>query len=113
ALAEIASGSSGLSVETKPASVALHYRNADQATGEAALKAALDGPGALDGVFTKHGKMVVELGVVSTNKGDALRMIRRSAGATAAIFFGDDVTDEDAFAILQGPDVAVKVGDGD
>jgi trehalose 6-phosphate phosphatase len=113
ALTQIASSAPGLRIETKPASVALHYRTADEATGKAALEAALRGPAALDGVFTRHGKMVVELGVVSTNKGDALRMIRRRVGATAAIFFGDDATDEDAFAILQGPDVAVKIGPGD
>src|SRR5690606_22521456 len=113
ALAAIADSAPGLTIETKPSSVALHFRNADNAAGKAALEAALTGPAALDGVFTKHGKMVVELGVVSTNKGDALRMIRRRSGATAAIFFGDDVTDEDAFATLQGPDVAVKVGPGD
>ncbi len=113
ALREIAGAAPGLHVETKPVSVALHYRTAEEAAGEAALAAALQGPAALEGVFTKRGKMVVELGVVGTNKGDALRMIRRRVGATAAIFFGDDVTDEDAFAILQGPDMAVKVGPGE
>jgi GH15 family glucan-1,4-alpha-glucosidase len=57
--------------------------------------------------------MVVELSIVETNKGHALSRIRQRVGATATIFFGDDVTDEDAFATLSGPDVAVKVGEGD
>ncbi len=39
-LASIASGKPGVTVETKPASVALHVRNAGPADGEAALRAA-------------------------------------------------------------------------
>jgi trehalose 6-phosphate phosphatase len=49
---------------------------------------------------------------VPTDKGSALAEIRHRVGATAAIFFGDDLSDEDAFATLCGPDVGVKVGDG-
>src|SRR5439155_1048781 len=34
-------------------------------------------------------------------------------GATAANFLGDDVTDEKVFTRLSGPDVGIKVGDGE
>ena len=36
-----------------------------------------------------------------------------SVFAAAAMFIGDDVTDEDAFSTLSGPDVGIKVGDGE
>ncbi len=112
-LTAVAADVDGLLIETKPASVAFHYRNADPLKAADALKAVLDGPASLEGVFTKHGKKVVELGVVATNKGRALETMRHRSGASAVIFFGDDRTDEDAFATLAGPDIGIKVGDGD
>lgn len=112
-LAEIAATNPGFIVEPKPASVAFHYRNASEADSQRALEAVLSGPAQLDGVFTRHGKKVVELTVVPTNKGSALETLRHRLGASAAAFIGDDVTDEDAFATLTGPDVGIKVGPGE
>jgi trehalose-phosphatase len=112
-LARIAMKGDGFLVEHKPASVAFHYRNADESAAAAALKDVEDGPASYEGVVTKHGKKVVELGVVSTSKGAALDTIRARVGASAALFMGDDVTDEDAFATLRGPDIGIKVGEGD
>ncbi|MCB9870077.1 MAG: trehalose-phosphatase [Planctomycetes bacterium] len=112
-LEEIAATAPGLSVECKPASAALHYRNAQPAAARAALDAVLAGPAALEGVHTRHGKMVVELLLFETDKGDALNRIRRRVGASAVLFVGDDITDEHAFATLSGPDVGIKVGEGD
>jgi len=112
-LASIAARGNGFRVERKPASIAFHFRDADDREAEYAVRDVLAGPGAYEGVFTKHGKKVVELGVVATSKGAALETIRHRVGATAALFIGDDVTDEDAFATLHGPDVGVKVGGGE
>jgi trehalose-phosphatase len=112
-LEEIARTGNGLSLEVKPASVAFHYRSASADVARRAVRAVLEGPGTIEGVVTKEGKKVVELGVNPQDKGDALGAIRSRVGATAVIYFGDDKTDEDAFAILTGPDVAVKVGDGE
>lgn len=103
----------GLTMETKPASVALHYRNASAEDGDRALKELMEGPAALEGVTVKRGKMVAELCVVDTHKGHAIERIRWRLGATATFFIGDDVTDEDAFGVLAGPDLGVKVGGGD
>ncbi|MHC4776611.1 MAG: trehalose-phosphatase [Planctomycetota bacterium] len=111
-LAAVAAGGSGFAIETKPAGVALHYRNANGQEAEQAVRTVLRGPGSIQGVYTKQGKKVLELGVVATSKGDALERIRHLCGASAVIFFGDDTTDEDAFATLTGPDVGVKVGRG-
>lgn len=112
-LERIAQLGPGLLVEHKPGSVALHFRQAEPELAARALAAVEAGPAALPGVLVKHGKMVVELGVVPANKGTALETIRHRVGATAALFIGDDVTDEDAFATLRGPDVGIKVGPGE
>lgn len=112
-LDEIAARGNGFTVERKPAAVAFHYRNADEEAAAKALGDIENGPASYEGVYTKSGKKVVELTVVSTNKGKALESIRARVGASAAIFIGDDVTDEDAFKTLCGPDLSIKVGAGE
>ena len=113
ALAPLAASDPGLMLELKPASVAFHYRNAAPTTAEAMVQHVLAGPAKWPGVHTRCGKMVIELSVVATHKGDALQRIRQRLGAASVLFLGDDVTDEDAFATLVGPDVGVKVGPGE
>ncbi len=103
----------GLLVERKPASVALHYRNAARDVAHAVCEAIRNGPARWDGVHTRCGKEVVELSVMSIGKGDALRHARYALAAASVVFLGDDSTDEDAFAALETGDVGVKVGDGD
>lgn len=112
-LAKIAATHPKFHCECKPASVAFHYRQVDRAAVDQALQAIAEGPGNLPGVVTRRGKDVVELSVVATNKGAALETIRHRLSASAVLFLGDDVTDEDAFRTLSGPDVGVKVGEGD
>jgi trehalose-phosphatase len=112
-LQDVARSLPGARVETKPSSLAFHYRKADEAQSEKAIKQILAGPGQRAGVHVRHGKKVIELSVVETNKGAALQKIRQRIGATAVLFIGDDVTDEDAFAVLRGHDVGVKVGPGE
>ena len=109
---------SGLALEEKPASVAFHYRNAEPTVAARVRQQVLDGPGRHLGVEVKQGKMVVELLVVSSDKGQALDRLRQLVEADAVLFMGDDVTDEDAFARLSEPgpggsDVGVKVGGGE
>ncbi|MFR9752840.1 trehalose-phosphatase [Nocardia sp. 004] len=112
-LNHIASDNPGVSVETKPASVALHVRNASPEIGHRALTQVRLGAASWFGVQVTEGKAVIELAVVQTDKGVALDTIRHQTGASAAVFFGDDVTDEKAFRALSGPDVGIKVGDGE
>lgn len=113
ALNQIAGENPGVTVEIKPASVALHVRNAGPEIGRRALNQVRQGPACWVGVQVTEGKAVIELAVVPTDKGTALDTIRHQEGASAAVFFGDDVTDEKAFRVLSGPDVGIKVGDGD
>ena len=113
ALQEIVTGRPGVTLENKPASVAVHVRRAEPDVAQAVLLAVRTGPATWDGVQVTEGKEVIELAVVQTDKGNALDTLRHQVGATAAMFIGDDVTDEKAFSRLHGPDVGLKVGDGD
>jgi trehalose-phosphatase len=112
-LEELVSGAPGATMEVKPASVAVHVRRAEPAVGASVLDAVRAGPARWEGVHVTEGKAVIELAVVETDKGAALDLLRRQAEATATLFMGDDITDEKAFARLAGPDVGVKVGQGE
>ena len=106
-------GAEGVLLEVKPASIAVHTRRAEPEVGARISEAVRSGPCTWDGVQVTEGKEVIELAVVQTDKGRALDVLRHQVGATAAVFVGDDVTDEKAFARLSGPDLGVKVGRGE
>lgn len=114
ALAQLVAAHPEVTLEKKPASVAVHYRALqDDAEVEqvlAELERINDDIGQLT---VRHGKKVCELLLIPTDKGKALRTVRATVSATAVMFIGDDVTDEYAFRTLHGPDVGVKVGDGE
>jgi trehalose 6-phosphate phosphatase len=109
----VAAGEAGFRIEPKPASVAFHYRSVGGAAAERALAELVAGAASWDGVRVKRGKKVLELAVVHTSKGDAIDTIRHRVGAGAVVYLGDDATDEDAFVRLTGPDLALKVGEGE
>src|ERR1700741_2319171 len=103
----------GIFLEDKPPSIAVHTRRAEPDIARRVQDAVRSGPCTWDGVQVTEGKQVIELAVVQTEKGRALDVLRHQVGATAAVFVGDDVTDEKAFARLSGPDLGVKVGPGE
>ena len=70
-------------------------------------------PPKLEGVRLLRGKKVVEFVIGGGDRGARLLSLRHRTGATAALFIGDDVTDEDAFEVLTRHDLGVKVGTGD
>jgi len=87
----------GLLVEVKPASVALHYR---QAPGEAErVERFMAALAHKSGLALQPGKMVFELRPRGADKGDAVRafMAEPEFGGARPLFVGDDLTDEDAF----------------
>jgi trehalose 6-phosphate phosphatase len=112
-LRELVDGQPGVTLETKPAGVAVHVRNAAPEVGTRVLDAVRAGPAAWDGIETTPGKAVLDLSVARMNKGAALDLLREREAADAVLFAGDDVTDETAFARLRPGDVGVKVGPGD
>jgi trehalose-phosphatase len=112
-LGDIAEAHPGFFVEEKPGSLAFHYRLAPDDLAAQALEEIEHDIVPMEDVHARRGKKVIELAVIETSKGSALEAIRRRVGASAAIYLGDDRTDEDAFARLAGPDVGVKVGEGE
>ncbi|MDF2583530.1 MAG: family hydrolase [Mycobacterium sp.] len=111
-LNSIAAGRPGVTVETKPASVALHVRNASDSDGAAALALATEAAGSWD-AHTTAGKAVLEFAVIVTDKGEAVDILRNRCAATAVVFLGDDVTDEKAFRRMRDGDIGIKIGPGE
>ncbi len=99
-LRAIAEDHGGLLVEPKPFSAAIHYRSRPEAEADVVARAGLLARSA--GLALKHGKMVAELVMPGSDKGNAVRrfMEMPEFSGTRPIFVGDDVTDEDAFRIV-------------
>ena len=92
--------------------VAVHVRQvADRERAAALLAEAWEY--ADSSLTMKPGKDVVEMAVTDADKGSALRRLVADLGVAAAVYLGDDVTDEDGFRALGPDDLTVKVGDGD
>lgn len=113
-LETVSEGVSGAHLESKASAVVLHTRRmTDRAAADAVEAAGLEVTTRHTGLHVLHGKQVVEVGVVRADKGSALVALRDEVGAEVVAYFGDDVTDEDAFRALGPDDVTVKVGDGE
>ncbi|VWX52924.1 trehalose-phosphatase [Novosphingobium sp. 9U] len=101
ALDTFAQENGGLVFEAKPFSAAVHYRDRPE-IGEALhdFAAAL---AADNGLKIKHGKMVVELSMPGSDKGNAVNRFMELPpfAGTRPLFVGDDVTDEDAFGAVR------------
>lgn len=102
----------GSQLEIKPASVAVHVRRASREDGNRVLALLHDRFDNDADVFLTTGKEVLEISVVHTNKGTAIERLRLDSEATAAIYLGDDVTDEHVFESLLEGDLGIKVGEG-
>ena len=61
----------------------------------------------------RTGHNIVEYSFRHEGKDSALAALRERLGATAVLFAGDDVTDEDALASLGSQDLGIRVGDGE
>jgi trehalose-phosphatase len=112
-LRRLASRTAGVTLEIKPASVAVHVRRAAPEAAGRLLAAIRSGPCTWAGIQVTEGDQMLELSVVRTDKGAALNVLRHRCGATAALYVGDDVSAEQVFARLTGPDLGIRVGQGD
>jgi trehalose-phosphatase len=102
----------GAWVERKPSALAVHVREADPVTAEPALAALRIAAVSVPGAQVKSGHRVVELATRPASKAAAIAEMRREAGAGAVSFVGDDITDEDVFAVLGQSDLGIRVGEG-
>jgi trehalose 6-phosphate phosphatase len=96
--------------EVKPLSVAFHYRAApDPDAARVALEPVA--AAALDlGFRCRWGRMVLEvLPPIDASKGTAVRHLLATSGLRRALYAGDDTTDLDGFAALDGLDTAVRI----
>jgi trehalose-phosphatase len=111
-LARNVPGGAGFEIEDKRLSVALHYRNADTAAALALCARFEEFLRAETPMLqAAHNKMVLEALPVSASKGVAVRALSREAGAEfMPVYFGDDHTDEEAFAEMLSRGVGVLVG---
>lgn len=102
-------------IEHKATAVALHTRDVDGEVAAHAATAAREVATRHTGVHVLPGKDVVELSVVETSKGAAVRALAAARGVRATAYIGDDVTDERAFEVLSPDDgdLTIKVGEGE
>lgn len=111
--ATVEAAGEGAWLEYKPASVVVHTRGADRRSAVPAVEALTRLARMVPGAHVKPGHHVVELLARSASKGEALVSLAGRLDRSPLVFLGDDVTDEDAFALMGEDDISVRVGDGD
>ncbi len=114
-LGAFAATASGVVLEDKGLSLALHYRGAPEREADCrdAAEAALAAGGGE--LHLLDGKMIFELKPHGANKGSAIEAFLAEAPFAGRVpaFAGDDRTDEDGFdAVNRRGGVTVRVGDG-
>lgn len=113
-LQERVRGGAGLIVEDKRLALALHYRNADPALARPLVdEFERFVTHEADHLIIKRGKQVSEAAPRAADKGAAVKRLVERMDASVPVYFGDDLTDEDAFQALGGRGVTVMVeGEG-
>ncbi len=109
-LSDALASASGITIEDKVYSLAIHYRAAPDE--QAATSAILAAASRLEPLRIIPGHQVINLiPSGAPNKGIALQAAQARLGCETALYVGDDETDEDVFA-LQAPGrlVGVRVG---
>jgi trehalose-phosphatase len=97
-------------IEVKGLALAFHYRDQpDEREAVRRLDAIADSARE-EGLVARYGRKVLEvLPPVGSHKGTAVRGLLEEHGLGRALAAGDDTTDLDSFAALDGLDVAVRV----
>lgn len=99
-------------MEYKPAGTAIHWRGLEAVAEETTdkVRRVWSMLPERDGLSLVEFNGGIEIRVTARNKGDAVRTILSELSPnTAVAYLGDDMTDEDAFAALQGRGLSVLV----
>lgn len=99
-------------LEHKPLGLGVHSRQMDPADVPALHRAAREAADDIGEFFIRDGKDILEFAVTDATKGQGLELLRERLAASGVLYAGDDVTDEDGFAVLGEGDIGVKVGEG-
>lgn len=101
----------GVWIEPKAFGLGVHTRTATAETADAA-NAAVDAIVEAEAPHWRRrtGKNILEYAFRHEGKDSAIASLRERLGATAVLFAGDDVTDEDALRRLRPEDLGVHVG---
>jgi trehalose-phosphatase len=97
-------------IEVKGLAVAFHFRSREDEQEAVRELDAIAEAAVCQGLVARYGRKVLEvLPPVGSNKGTAVRLLLEEHGLRHALAAGDDTTDLDAFAALDGLEVAVRV----
>lgn len=97
-------------IEVKGLAVAFHFRSREDEQEAMRELDRIAEAAACQGLMARYGRKVLEvLPPVGSHKGTAVRQMLEEHGVRRALAAGDDTTDLDAFAALDGLDVAVRV----
>ena len=100
----------GWPAEDKPLTAAFHYRTAERPAEAREVLEEVAAEALGEGFRTRWGRMVLEvLPPVDASKGTAVRRLLERDGLGRALYAGDDTTDLDGFAALDGLEAAVRV----
>ena len=104
----------GVRVEPKQFGLGIHTRTADDAASDAARERADALVAAQAPSWRRRtGHDILEFSFRHEGKDSAVAHLRDRVGATAVLFAGDDVTDEDALGSLRPGDLGVRIGGGE
>jgi trehalose 6-phosphate phosphatase len=97
-------------VEEKPIAAAFHYRTAPDREEARRVLARIAEAAEAQGLRARWGRLVLEvLPPIDATKGTAVRQLLEQHALRRALYAGDDTTDLDAFAALDGLEVAVRI----
>jgi trehalose 6-phosphate phosphatase len=100
----------GWPAEEKPIAAAFHYRMAADHEEARRVLAGVAAAAESEGFRTRWGRLVLEvLPPLEANKGTAVHYLLEQHGLRRALYAGDDTTDLDGFAALDGLEASVRV----
>jgi len=112
ALGDLVERTPGAVLEYKPVGFGVHTRLLHPDAVSAVHAEARVAAERIGGFLDRDGKDILEFAVRDATKGDGIELLRTHVGASAVLYAGDDVTDEDGFAVLRDGDLGLKVGEG-